>query len=69
MHVFPHSHTDLGWLSTLDDYYYGERLDFYIGSVKQMFDTVKEELEKDKRRTFNYAEMKFFKLWWDGLSD
>ena len=69
MHVFAHSHTDLGWLSTVEDYFNGNRLDFYIGSVKQMFDTVKTSLEKDPRRKFNYAEMKFFKMWWQDLSD
>ena len=34
VHVFAHSHTDLGWLSTVEDYFNGNRLDFYIGSVK-----------------------------------
>ena len=30
-----------------------------------MFDTVFTSLEKDPNKTFNYAEMKFFKMWWD----
>ena len=44
VHVFPHSHTDLGWLGTIDEYFKGENLDLYIGGMKQMFDTVTASL-------------------------
>jgi hypothetical protein len=33
VHIIPHSHTDLGWLSTLDDYFEGKNLGFYFGSI------------------------------------
>ena len=55
----------MGWLSTLDDYFDGKNLGFYIGSISSMFDTVFTSLENDRNKTFNYAEMKFFKMWWD----
>ena len=44
VHIIPHSHTDLGWQSTIDDYFEGKNLDFYMGSIKEMFDTVTHEL-------------------------
>ena len=69
MHVFPHSHTDLGWLSTIEEYFDGENLDFYIGSINNMLTTVVEQLEQDSNKTFTYAEMKFFKMWWDRQND
>jgi hypothetical protein len=25
VHVCPHSHDDVGWLKTVDEYFYGER--------------------------------------------
>ena len=65
VHVFPHSHTDLGWQSTLEDYFEGSNLDYYMGSIEGMLTTVVEQLERDHKRTFTYAEMKFFRMWWD----
>ena len=69
VHILPHSHTDLGWLSTLEEYFNGEHLDFYLGSINSMLTTVVQELEKDPKRTFTYAEMKFLKMWWDKQND
>ena len=65
MHIFPHSHTDLGWLSPLEDYFYGKDLGIYQGSIESILTTVVKALEKDPERTFTYAEMKFFKMWWE----
>ena len=65
MHVIPHSHTDLGWLATLEDYFGGGHPAFYLGNIYGMFSTVIEELSLDPKRTFTYAEMKYFKMWWE----
>jgi|SaaInl47_10m_RNA_FD_contig_21_2193422_length_241_multi_6_in_0_out_0_1 hypothetical protein len=40
VHVIPHSHTDLGWKSTVEEYFDGAHLDFYVGSVNGMLTTV-----------------------------
>jgi len=42
--MVPHSHTDLGWLGTIEDYFQGENLEFYLGSVNQILSTTVNEL-------------------------
>jgi hypothetical protein len=37
----------------------------YKGSVEGMLTSVINNLEKDPNKTFSYAEMKFFKMWWN----
>ena len=69
VHVIPHSHTDLGWKSTVEEYFDGAHLDFYVGSVNGMLTTVVQELEKNPNRTFSYAEMKFLMMWWERQSE
>ena len=45
VHVLPHSHTDLGWLSTVDEYFDGKNLGFYQGSVDEILTSTIEQLE------------------------
>lgn len=41
VHIFPHSHTDLGWLGTIDEYFNG--FSYYNGgSVNQILSSVFE---------------------------
>ena len=42
---------------------------FYKGSVDKMLTSVIQNLEKDPKKTFSYAEMKFFKMWWNQQDD
>jgi lysosomal alpha-mannosidase len=37
----------------------------YMGGVKDILDSVYEQLIKNDTRTFTYAETKFFKMWYD----
>lgn len=69
MHIIPHSHTDLGWLSTVDDYFEGKNLGFYRGSVQDILNSVMIELQADPQRTFTYAEMKYFMQWYRALTE
>lgn len=56
-----HSHTDLGWKSTMADY--------YQQSVKNILDSAFDALEKDYTKYFTFAEIGFFKIWWEEQSD
>ncbi|KAK3094740.1 hypothetical protein FSP39_005639 [Pinctada imbricata] len=59
--VIPHTHCDPGWVKTLNDYYHQQ--------VKPILDNMVIKLEQDKRRKFMYAEMSFFSIWWDEISE
>jgi hypothetical protein len=77
--LVPHSHDDLGWLKTVDQY--------YRDNVHPMFESVLKCLLQgtppphwplialvvivcvcaDRRRVFNEVEMGFFSIWWAAL--
>ena len=40
VHLIPHSHDDVGWLKTVDEYYYGSRQDIQWAGVQYTIDTV-----------------------------
>ena len=70
LHIIPHSHTDLGWLSTMSDFYTGnDEQAFYIGSVKDILDTSVAELLRDPKHTFTFAETKYFQTWFYQQND
>ena len=54
--MIAHSHQDVGWLLTYQEY--------YNSHVRVILDRVYESLMKDSKRTFNHAEIKFFEMWW-----
>ena len=64
-----HTHDDVGWLKTVDEYYSG--IDDYIQRVlvELILDSTMEELIKDTNKRFSYVEMKFFSMWWKDQTD
>ena len=44
VHLIPHSHDDVGFIKTVDDYYYGGDLKTQIAGVQYTIDTVITEL-------------------------
>lgn len=65
VHLVPHTHDDVGWLKTVDQYYYGARSDIQDAGVQYILDTVIQALKDDRKRRFIYVEIAFFKRWWD----
>ncbi|MCI4393430.1 hypothetical protein PGIGA_G00157410 [Pangasianodon gigas] len=64
VHLVPHTHDDVGWLKTVDQYYYGGRDDIQHAGVQYILDSVVSELQKDPARRFIYVETAFFYRWW-----
>ena len=57
IHVVPHSHNDPGWLKTFHGY--------YSTQTKHILDTIIDALTDRPERTFIWAEISFFSLWWN----
>jgi hypothetical protein len=54
--MIAHSHEDMGWLSTAEEY--------YSSQVDQILTNVMNALVKDKKRKYTHAEIGFFVMWW-----
>jgi lysosomal alpha-mannosidase len=63
IHVVPHSHDDLGWTRTIDQYW-RER-------VKSIYDNLTVTLagEKNSNRTFTIDGIDFLMMWWKHQND
>ncbi|XP_041641943.1 lysosomal alpha-mannosidase [Cheilinus undulatus] len=64
VHLVPHTHDDVGWLKTVDQYYYGDRNDIQHAGVQYILDSVVDQLLKNPDRRFIYVETSFFYRWW-----
>ncbi|OMO99297.1 hypothetical protein COLO4_13373 [Corchorus olitorius] len=64
VHLVPHSHDDVGWLKTVDQYYFGGNNSIRGACVQNVLDSVISALLEDKNRRFIYVEMAFFQRWW-----
>jgi hypothetical protein len=70
VHVVPHTHDDVGWLKTVEQYYFGWNETIQRKAcVKDILDTVVSSLLENESRTFTYVESKFFSMWWARQSD
>ncbi|XP_048762590.2 lysosomal alpha-mannosidase-like isoform X2 [Ostrea edulis] len=70
VHLVPHTHDDVGWLKTVDQYFYGSRNDIQHAGVQYILDSVIPELLSDPSKRFIYVEIAFFARWWreqDGI--
>jgi len=65
VHLVPHSHTDPGWTKTFDEYYSGADVGTQHAGIRNILDTVVDELDKNPERKFCYAEMSFLEFWWN----
>nr|CAD7445524.1 unnamed protein product [Timema bartmani] len=65
VHLIPHSHDDVGWLKTVDQYYYGKFDGIQRAGVQYIIDSVVRELAQKPERRFIQVETAFFWKWWD----
>jgi alpha-mannosidase len=69
VHLIPHTHDDLGWLKTIDDYFAGTVTKTYNAaqgpvSVQQICEGILDFLLADPTRKFQYGEMGFWSKWY-----
>lgn len=64
IHLVPHTHDDVGWIKTYDEYYTGLKGQRDVANVKQIISEVVVELLRDPEMRFTYVEMKFFYMWY-----
>jgi hypothetical protein len=65
IHVIAHTHDDVGWLKTVDQYYIGSNSSIQVANVQLILDTVTDVLASDPQKKFIYVEMAFFWRWWN----
>jgi alpha-mannosidase len=56
--VMPHSHTDPGWLKTIEGY--------FATATKNIMNNMVNKLTEHKNMTFIWTEMSYLSMWWDG---
>src|ERR1700744_4064286 len=69
IHFVPHSHDDVGWLKTVDQYYFGTRNNIQLAGVGYTLTSTIQSLLADPKRRFIQVESAFLSKWWDGQSD
>ena len=68
IHIVPHSHDDVGWLKTVDQYFDGQNRDTQWTNVRVELSSVISSLLEDSKRKFCEVEMKFFSMWYEEQS-
>ncbi|XP_034666347.1 lysosomal alpha-mannosidase isoform X1 [Drosophila subobscura] len=64
VHLIAHTHDDVGWLKTVDQYYYGSETNIQKAGVQYIIDSVVDALLKDPEKRFIYVESAYFFKWW-----
>ncbi|XP_035549080.1 alpha-mannosidase-like isoform X2 [Juglans regia] len=64
VHLVAHSHDDVGWLKTIDQYFVGSNNSIQGACVENVLDSVVGALLRNPNRKFVFAEMAFFNRWW-----
>lgn len=69
IHFVPHSHDDVGWLKTVDQYHFGSRNNIQLAGVSYTITSTIQSLLADPARKFIQVESAFFSRWWSGQND
>ncbi|XP_078151977.1 alpha-mannosidase-like isoform X2 [Carex rostrata] len=68
VHLVSHSHDDVGWLKTIDQYFVGSNNSIQGTSLINVLDSVVEALIRNPDRKFIFVEQAFFQRWWEEQS-
>ena len=69
VHLVPHTHNDVGWLKTVDQYYMGLNNTIQKYGAQYILDSIIPALQLNKNRKFIYVEMAFLYRWWNQQDD
>jgi lysosomal alpha-mannosidase len=69
IHLVPHSHDDVGWLKTVDQYYYGTQKHIQYAGVQYIISSSIEALIGHPHRRYIQVETAFFWKWWQHQED
>jgi len=64
VHIIAHTHDDVGWLKTVDEYFYGANSSIQDAGVQYILDGTINALVADPTKKFIYVEIAFFERWW-----
>jgi len=64
VHIIAHTHDDVGWLKTVDEYYIGSNQSIQNAGVQYILDSTIDQLVANPNRKFIYVEIAFFERWW-----
>ena len=67
VHIVPHTHDDVGWLKTVDQYFTNSNNTIQHAGVRQILNSVVEQLTLRPDRQFTYVEQAFFQRWYREL--
>lgn len=66
VHLIPHTHDDMGWLKTIEEYYYGVpiRDDHNEIGIQYIIQSILGELTIDPEKRFSWVEVGYFYRYW-----
>lgn len=67
VHIVPHTHDDVGWLKTVDQYFTNSNNSIQVAGVRQILNSVVAQLSLNPSRQFTYVEQAFFQRWYREL--
>ncbi|RNE99561.1 putative lysosomal alpha-mannosidase precursor [Trypanosoma rangeli] len=68
VHLVAHTHDDMGWLKTVEQYQYGLNNTIQMADVNTILSSVIGGLLVNPKRKFTYVEIGFFSRWWEQQS-
>ncbi|KAH9502481.1 Lysosomal alpha-mannosidase, partial [Bulinus truncatus] len=67
VHLIPHSHIDVGWTHTVDEFYTGAAV--ATSCVQCILQLTIRELAKNPDRRYIFIEMKYFSRYWNEINE